>query len=264
MRIRYVLNGVTVVAIAVAASSCEVDLRDPPPATVLSPADAAIAAQLYAGTPRTPAGFLADDAPQGYTQVTTYHLKSQQIAAPAATSFELCTDDWNVAYGWSEEVAAQSPVTLDVVATATTTRYFEFDRVPRGQPDRYVRMRVFRCSYVDRAGVDSAASSGSAGTLNARPLDAAALRDLSEYLWRFTLYNNADHAVLASDASAIGLAHVLTLATLERSTTMATCDRVVVREWTHTADAVTGVLQLATTAVREFLARRDGAVIVGC
>jgi hypothetical protein len=182
-------------------------------------------------------------------------LKSQQVAPPAATSYELCTDDWNVAYAWSEEVAAQSPVVLDVVANETTARWFEFDRVPRGQPDRYVRMRVFRCAYVDR----------SAGLLNARPIDADALRDFSEYLWRFTLYNNADNAVLASEPRVTsGLAHVLTLASLERAASAAACDRIVVREWTHSADTMTGAFELTTTVVREFLTRRDGAAIVGC
>jgi hypothetical protein len=133
--------------------------------------------------------------------------------------------------------------------------------MPRGQPDRYVRMRVFRCSYLDRAGVDVTAGAGFAGTLRAQPVDTTALRDLSEYLWRFTLYNNADHAVIASEPSGAGLAHALTLASLERA---ASCDRIVVREWKHTADATTGALELTMTAVREFRARRDGVTIIGC
>ena len=250
-------RGLLVLAAALGAASCDVAPENavPPPATVLPPADADVAALLYTGTPRTPPGFLADDAPLGYTQVTTYPLKSQQVAPPAATQYELCTDDWTVAYAWSEEVAAQSPVALDVVANETTARYFEFDRVPRGQPDRYVRLRVFRCAYVDRG----------AGVLNAQPLDADALRDFSEYVWRFTLYNNADNAVLASEPrTTSGLAHTLTLASLERAASAAACDRIAVREWTHTADAVTGALTLTTTVVREFLTRRDGATIVGC
>jgi hypothetical protein len=262
---RHILRGLSALAAACALSSCDVAPGEPPPATVLPAEDAAIAAVLYAGTPRTPAGFPADDAPLGFTQVTTYHLKSTQITTPAATSFELCTDDWNAAYAWSDEVAAQSPQILDVVGSETTARYFEFDRVPRGQPDRYVRMRVFRCAYLDRAGVDTAAGTGGfAGTLNARPLDAAALRELGEYLWRFTPYNNADHAVVASEPGVAGLAHVLTIASLERAASAASCDRVVVRAWTHAADATTGALQLTSAVLREFLARRDGSAIVGC
>ena len=94
-----------------------------------------------------------------------------------------------------------------------------------------MRQRVFRCAYLDRTGVDLAAADGFAGSLNARPLDAAALRDLVEYLWLFTSYNNAGHAVLASEASLPGPAHTLTLASLERAAGGA-CDRVTVRDWT--------------------------------
>ena len=64
---------------------------------------------------------------------------------------------------------------LDLVGNESTERYFEFDRVPRGQLDRYVRMRVYRCAYVDRTGVDTRSGGGFAGVLNVRPLDAAAL-----------------------------------------------------------------------------------------
>jgi hypothetical protein len=226
-------------------------------------ADNEIAALLYAGSPRTPDGFLADDPPADFAQVTTYHLKSHQVAMPVTPTFELCTDDWNEAFAWSEEVAVQSSPYLDFVGNEATPRYFELDRVPRGQPDRYVRMRVLRCAHLDRNGVDSAAGAGFAGVLNARPLDAAALREVSEYLWRFTLYDNVDHAVLASEPAASGLAHVLTIASLERGPSGG-CDRVVVRDWRHTADALTGVLELADDVLREFHVRRDNGSIVGC
>ena len=85
-------------------------------------------------------------------------------------------------------------------ATGATARYFELGRVPRGDPSRYVRMRVLRCAYLDRTGVELSMTDGYAGTLHERPLDAAALRSLSEYLWLFTTYNNAGHVVVASEA----------------------------------------------------------------
>jgi hypothetical protein len=230
------------------------------PGTPLPAEDQQIAALLYAGAPRTPAGFRADDAPLGFEQVTTYHLKTQQLAMPAASPHEICTDDWNEALAWSAEVAAHSPQALDYVASETTERYFELGHVPRGQSDRYVRMRVFRCAYLDRSGVDLTAGGGFAGTLGARPLDAIALRDLSEYLWFFTPYNNVDHAVLASEPRpATGLA----IARLERAAS-GSCDRVSLRDWTHTAHPTTGMLELAITAARDFPVRREGNVFVGC
>jgi hypothetical protein len=261
-------RGLTVLVVALLQSSCEIAPEDGAllgdAATALPSADREIAAQLYAGAPRTPVGFYDDAAPVGFAQVTTYHVKSQQLAIPAATSYEVCSDDWNVAFAWSEEVAMGSSPYLDLVANEATARYFEFDRVPRGQPDRYVRMRVLRCSYLDRNGVDAMSGDGFAGALSVRPLDAAALRDLSEYLWSFTSYNNAGHAVLASEPrAASGIAHALTIASLERAAS-GSCDRVTLRDWTHTADPVTGALQLATVVVREFRVTRTGESITAC
>ena len=262
---RSYFRGWPALAAALAVTSCASD-DDAPAAgpSPLAPADEAVAAALYAGAPRTPAGFSTDPAPPGYSQVTTYHLKSSQLAMPAVTTYEVCSDDWNVALAWSEEVATQANPYLDLVATDATAGYFEFGRVPRGSPDQYVRQRVFRCAYLDRAGVDLAglaAGVGFAGVLNARPLDAVSLRDVAEYLWLFTSYNNAGHAVLASEALSPGPAQALTLASLERG---ASCDRVTLREWTHGADPNTGALQLDTIVVREFGVRQVDAALVAC
>jgi hypothetical protein len=257
----YLLRSLPALAVALLAGCAQSSGDETSPALPL--ADHEITALLYAGAPRTPSGFLADDPPAGFAQVTTYHLKSHQLAVPVAPSHELCTDDWAQALAWSEEVAAQSSPYLDFVGNVTTARYFELDRVPRGQPDRYVRMRVFRCAYLDRGGVDSSAGAGFAGVLEARPLDATAMRELNEYLWRFTLYNNADHAVLASEPQAATLGHVLTIASLERGAS-GDCDRVVVRAWRHTANASTGDLVLSDDVVREFRVRRDAGSVVAC
>jgi hypothetical protein len=260
---RRTVRGLPMLAAAFLLGSCGTSSGDPPGETLALPAqDRDVAARLYAGTPRTPPGFAADPAPQSFAQVTTYHLKSSHVGFAAAVPFELCTDDWSEAFGWSETVAAQASPYLDFVANETTPSYFELDRVPRGQPDRYVRMRVFRCAYLERTGVDATAANGPAGVLNARPIDAMALRDVSEYLWLFSAYNNAGHVVLASESSA--LAHTITIASLERASDTSACDRVVVRLWSHVADAATGALVLATETMREFLVRRAGESIAGC
>jgi hypothetical protein len=261
---RLLLRGLAVCAASLALASCATgNDGDADVPTALSPADHDIAAVLYAGTPRVPAGFAADPAPPSFTQVTTYHVKSSQLAAPAATVHEMCTDDAGVALAWSDEVAAQAAPYLDLVATQTTERYFELDRVPRGEPDRYVRMRVLRCTYLDRTGVELSLADGYAGTLNARPIDAAALRALAEYLWQFTVYNNGGHAVLASEPRGAGLEHALTIASLERAV-IGTCDRVTLREWTHEAAPATGVLTHGIAVVREFGVREEAGVLVGC
>lgn len=255
-------HGLAALAASFALYSCTAEVPAFPES--LSAADRGIAETLYAGTPRTPSGFTADPAPQSFAQVTTHHVKSSQLAAPAATQHEMCTDDWSVALAWSEEVAVQANPYLDLVATDTTPRYFEFGRVPRGESSRYVRTRVLRCAYLDRTGVELAFADGFAGTLNERPLDAAVLRELSEYLWLFTAYNNSGHAVVASEARGPGLAHALTIATLERSAGGTSCDRVTLRDWIHEAAPATGVLTLQVAVLREFRVRRDGATLAGC
>jgi hypothetical protein len=101
--------------------------------------------------------------------------------------------------------------------------------------------------------------------LNVRPLDAAALRGLNESLWRFTLFNNADHAVIASEARpAAGLAHALTIASLERAAAGADCDRITLHDSILAADSATGELQRTAVFVRELRTRREGSLIVGC
>ena len=258
-------RGLVALATAAMITACEMPPDNEAPAAP-SAADQQIAARLYAGTPRTPPGFLDDPAPSGFAQVTTYHIKASQLAPPTASSHEVCTDDWSQAFAWSEEVAAAASPYLDLVGNEATTRYFEFDRVPRGQPDRYVRMRVFRCAYLDRTGIDdTTAGAGFAGALNARPIDGTALRELSEYLWRFTTYNNSGHAVIASEPrNSMELGHTLTIASLEHGAFGGSCDRVTVRDSILTADLVTGVLQRQTVFVRELRVRQEGGLVVGC
>jgi hypothetical protein len=127
-------------------------------------------------------------------------------------------------------------------------------------------MRVYRCDYLDRSGVDLAAANGFAGIFNRRPLLASALGELSEYLWFFTVYNNADHAVLASAsvANANGLTHGLTLAILDRDGGSNGCDRVRIEQLTLSADESTGSLAQTVTALRQFDIRRVGEAVLDC
>jgi hypothetical protein len=250
---------------AVALGSCGGDSATESTLGVAPRTDAQIAELLYAGAPRTPDGFLADPVPSSYQQVTTFHIKSDQLDANAATSYELCTDDFATALAWSETLAQAAPAYLALVDSMQGGRYFELDRVASTEPERLVRMRVYRCAYLERNGVDLGSTAEAGGTLNARPVDAVALRELGEYLWRFTTYNNADHAVLGSEARAsTTIEHVLTLASLARGAGAGGCDRVTLHEWLHTADAATGALSHDNVALRTFDVRRDAGVVSGC
>lgn len=221
-----------------------------------------IARTIYSGQPRTPEGFYLDPAPQGEF-VATAHLKNSDIEDTSGPEHELCTNDWNEALSWSEEHAQGEQSYSDLVETNDETRFYEFGRSRATDPEFYVRHRVFKCSYIDRTTVDLRAAEGAAGSLNLRPLTAAELKTLSEYLWTFTQYNNFGSAVLDTRgaATAQSLSHSLYIASLSRNAVSAECDRIDVLEWKHSVTSATGALTLDVEAVLSFGARQiDGAV----
>ncbi|MEZ5459431.1 MAG: hypothetical protein R3E65_09015 [Steroidobacteraceae bacterium] len=231
------------------------------PAVANSP-DVAIAQQVYAGTPRTPADFYTEPMPVGVTgPVATVHLKNSDVT-PAANGprFELCTDDTGQAISWSEMRPSFNGSYADIVDMSSNDQRIEIIRVPRSDSTARLQHRVFRCSYLDRSTTDLDAPSGQAGTVNSLPLDTAALKRISEYLWRFTIHNNADHVVLASEARAAPagrIAHAIEMARLTRAATAGACDTIDILRWTHTADTATGALQRELSDIRSFQARRD-------
>ena len=239
------------------------------PPRPVTQSDLQIAQSVYGLGPRTPMGFYADAPPSGHGYVSTMHLKNADVDAAAVAPqplYELCTDDWNQALSWSELGAQNSPQYSDLVETNDDPRYFEFGRVRQGDPTFYIRARVFKCAYLDRAAANLRAAAGPAGTMNRRPLTAAELRDLSEYLWQFTKYNNVGYAVLESSgsASASALAHTLHIGVLARGGISSSCDRVDVIAWVHSLDTASGTLQLEVTTLWSFGAREASGVVSLC
>ena len=222
----------------------------PAPAVVANPGTAwgltqsnlEIATALYADNARIPADFYQEPLPQGQQVISTTHIKNVDVGA-AGTPHEMCTDDFNQALAWSEAAATRAAQYRPLVATDGNERYFEFDRVSSADPQLYQRGRIFHCSYVDRSSVDLQQVQGVAGSLNIRPLSASDLKQLSEYLWRFTTYNNFGHAVLRSmgDSVAGGMRHTLYVANLQSDGISVGCDRVTVEAWAHTVDGGTTV-----------------------
>jgi hypothetical protein len=232
--------------------------------------DLDIARGVYGGASRTPADFHVDPAPSSPGYVSTTHLKNSDIEAAGAVApqplHELCTNDWNEALAWSEEAASRAAPYADLVETTEAARYFEFGRVRRGDPQFYLRVRVFRCAYLDRSTADLRAASGPAGRLNLRPLSGEELRTLSEYLWQFTPYNNFGHVVLRSSgaATSAGLSHTLHLASLTRGGLSAACDRISVIAWRHDLNAATGAVELNVDTLWTFGARENAGVAELC
>ena len=102
------------------------------------------------------------------------------------------------AIDWSERQASWQGQYSDLVEVRSDAHMFELVRVPRADVTAMMRHRVFRCDYLDRSGTDLRADAGAAGIMNQRPLTAAELERLAEYLWQFTMFNNADYAVESS------------------------------------------------------------------
>jgi hypothetical protein len=249
-------------------SSAPTPSASAPPRPVTQ-SDLQIAQSVYGTGPRTPAGFYADPPPSGHDYVATMHLKNADVDAAAVAPqplYELCTDDWNQAFAWSELGAQNAPQYSDLVETNDDPRYFEFGRVRQGDPTFYVRARVFKCAYLDRAAANLRTAVGAAGQLNRRPLTAGELRDLSEYLWQFTQYNNVGYAVIESGgtSTAASLTHTLHIGKLERGGVSASCDRVDVVAWRHTLDTTTGSLQLEATTLWSFGARESAGLVSLC
>lgn len=228
-----------------------------------------LAQQLYAGVVRVPAGFRVDPPPANVTgEVATLHLKNTDVtpSAGAGTRYEVCADDLATVIAWSELAATWRSSYTALVQTSSDAQYFEVDRVPQSDPTAMLRHRVFRCSYLDRSSSDLAVVAGPAGVLNARPIAAADLQALAEYLWHFTTYNNADTVVTGSvgSGSAPALSHAIRMAQLQSASIASDCDTIQLSQWVHDADTDSGVLTRHVDALGSFRARNDQGVVSLC
>jgi len=102
--------------------------------------------------------------------------------------------------------------------------------------------------------------------LNRPSPTAADVKELAEYLWQFTWYNNYGNAVLASSSlTANGtLEHTLIIASLVRASTSEACDRIDIVRWIHSVDAVTGAITRRLEPVRSVYARESAGSSTLC
>ncbi len=232
----------------------------------VSQSNATIAALVYSDSQRTPPGFALEPVPSLGVAVQTWHLRNDDLAPGATAPHELCTDDSSQALQWSDDADALSGDNATVAGDGSTERYFEIDRLRPGTPQTYLRERVYRCAYLNRDDTNLALPEGAAGQLNERPLDAAGLQALSEYLWQFTSYNNYGNVVLQSSGSSSSgqLDHTLYIATLHRAASAASCDTIEVLAWKHTMNASTGMLELSVATLWSFGASDASGVASLC
>ena len=228
-------------------------------------ADLTLAARLYKGDERTPAGFDVEARPASVVgTLSTRHLKNTDFATSNAT-FEMCTNDMAQAIDWSERQATWQGQYSDLVEVRTDTHMFEVVRVPRADVTAMVRHRVFRCDYVDRSSTNLRVDGGAAGSMNQRPLTADELEKLSEYLWQFTMFNNSDYVVESSTRSANGssLVQTIRMGQLVRGAA-GSCDTVQISDWTHTMNAADGTLTRSLSSVRSFQVMGSASGATAC
>ena len=238
-----------------------------PPST--SAADLDLAARLYQGDARTPAGFDVESRPSNVAgTLSTRHLKNTDVATgPQAISsiYEVCTNDMAQAIDWSERQATYQGQYSDLAEVHGDSRMFEIVRVPRADVTAMIRHRVFRCDYLDRTNTDLRADVGSAGSMNQRPLTADELEKLAEYLWQFTLFNNSDYAVQSSSTTVSGdtIVQTIRMGQLVRGTS-GSCDTVQLMDWTHTMNSGNGSLTRALSNVRTFQVKSTSGAVGSC
>jgi hypothetical protein len=241
----------------------------PPSQPSTGAADLALATRLYKGDERTPTGFDVETRPASVSgTVSTRHLKNTDFATgpqAASPTYEVCTNDMAQALDWSERQSSWNGQYSDLAEVRGDAHMFEIIRVPRADNTAMLRHRVFKCDYLDRSSSDLRVDNGAAGAMNQRPLTADELEALSEYLWQFTLYNNADYAVESSARSVTGneLKQTIRLGQLVRGANGG-CDTVQLRDWTHTMNTVDGTLSRALTDVRTYQVKSTGGVVQAC
>lgn len=256
---------------APASNSPPQSVETPPPANDGSStaADLSLADRIYKGTERTPAGFDVESRPtQVIGTLSTRHLKNTDFATgPQSISptYEMCTNDMAQALEWSESQATWNGQYSDLVEVRGDSRMFEVIRVPRFDVTAMLRHRVFRCDYLDRANTDLRADSGAAGNMNQRPLTATELESLTEYLWQFTMFNNADYAVQSSSSQVSGgaVTQTIRMGQLVRGAA-GSCDTVQIVDWIHTMNTTDGSISRTLSNVRSFRAKSVGGATELC
>ncbi|MEL6366773.1 MAG: hypothetical protein AAFR91_09570 [Pseudomonadota bacterium] len=227
--------------------------------------DLTIAQSVYDAERRTPPGFLSDPTDYPGLSEFRFHVVAQDVGLAAATDmrFEACTDDPVTAELWSAQASAGRGLASTMTASRNTDWFFQVDRVLNSDPTAVAVARVFRCAALDRGTLDGA---GSAGQLNRAPVTPDDLRYVSEYLWQFSIFNNALQAVISS-AAAPGddvLSHDLIRAAAEVGAGVNGCDRIDLYRWRHSVDPDNGILTEETVWLRNFDAEQSGGNVSLC
>ena len=232
------------------------------PAALPSPVDSGsedigIARAVYGIDPPTPGDFYRDPQPYPDRQTFTVHIRKNEVhPGQGGMNYEECTDDFAEALSWSEINAAAQGLATSLTGNSENEWYYQFDRAIEASEPAMLINRAFKCSTIDRSGVSD---SGDAGAINRRPLGAADVRWIAEYLWGFSSYNNALNAVISSSGHSTSdrLEHRILRASAIRFAGTGGCDIIEIWSLDYSADRTTGVLVYREDFVRMFEARYE-------
>lgn len=208
-----------------------------------TPSNEEIIAAVYNNSYSVPAGFYVDERANTAESYALYHVKD------ATNSYELCADDLAQAADWEEADNQSRAVNGQYVGTYENNRYFEIIR-ELTYPDDVGNVagatspgfsRIFKCSAIDRDGVDRNLYSGYSGRLNERPLSLHSVREFAEYLWQFEFFSTARPKVLESFSieTPQSFDHTLLIAT-RINQGFDSCDRIEVVDWVSSVNKSNG------------------------
>lgn len=209
------------------------------------PDDAEIMAKAYDALYQVPDSFYVDERADTHRSYSLYHVRD------ISESHERCSNDYNEALDWEAADNDSRSVSGYYVGSYENDRYYEFVRELAspdsmgniGEPTSPGFARIFKCSYVDRDGVDRNLFDGYTGTLNVRPLSVDAIRTYAEYMWQFTFFWPATKTVLEtySAEQVHAYRHTLVLAFLTNQGTDK-CDLIEVVDWTFSVNKTDGTI----------------------
>ena len=231
------------------------------------PGNEEILAKAYDSSYSVPDGFYVDERAETTRSYTVHHVLDE------SNSYEMCRDDLVQAQALEDADNHSRAVSGYYVTSHETERYFEFIRELAytegvGNIDDVTSpgyARVFKCSYTNRDGVDRALLDGYAGRINSARLDAATLREFTEYLWQFRFFNVARKKVIDSYGvpNSSGLEHTLLLALVTHQGGD-TCDRIDVVEWRFSADSNSQEVTKSFNTVHSFEATLSDGIPTVC
>jgi len=221
---------------------------------------AGVVAAMNTPTERTPAGFYSPS--QGSTERRDYmHVRSDQVMAGVAVSYEVSSSDPNQAYLWSADVASRSSQNMKLVASDETEWFYEYSWSPENpQPHQseVLSVRVLKSSAIDRSVYDRNNPSSLLAVIQHRPITGADARFVAEYLWTFSMSNNAGHIVLDSDdtiATTTGVRHTVTEAVFDPAMNYNTCSPVQIINSHYDVNSVNGGVELSQSLSGQFQVR---------